>query len=111
MRNRALLQVVPRAMITSLARRDPALPRCWLSRSGILFDRGLPDRGVCEDFASLTSALVCGEILPADVTECHGGPEGGAGAGIAAAEDGGRVVADGEQARDRLSLDIENARA
>jgi hypothetical protein len=74
-------------------------------------DCGLPDCGVCEDFASLSRALVCREILPADVSEGHGRPECGAGARIAAAEDGGGVVADGEQARDRLSLDIENARA
>ncbi len=38
------------------------------------------------------------------------GPRGGAGAGIAAAEDGGGVVADGEQARDRLPLDVQDAR-
>jgi hypothetical protein len=38
-------------------------------------DCGLPDRGVCEDFASLIRALVCREILPADITECHGGSD------------------------------------
>ena len=37
-------------------------------------------------------------------------PEGGAGAGIAAAEDGSGVVADGEQARDRLPPDVQDAR-
>jgi hypothetical protein len=38
-------------------------------------DCGLPDCGVCEDFASLIRALVCREILPADITECHGGSD------------------------------------
>lgn len=46
--------------------------------------------------------------LSADIPERHSRPERGA--GITAAEDGSCVIADGEQARDRVSPDIQHPR-
>ena len=59
-----------------------------------------------DGFSLIRRALFC-QVLPADISECHGRPECGASAGIAAAEEGSGVVADGEQAGDRLSVDIQ----
>ena len=76
-------------------------------QSSVLQFKGLPVLGEAsleygvDGFSLIRRALFC-QLLPADVSECHGGPERGASAGIAAAEDGSGVVADGEQAGDWL---------
>ena len=72
-------------------------------QSFVLQLNGLPVLGEAsleygvDGFSLIRRALFC-QLLPADISECHGGPERGASAGIAAAEDGSGVVADGEQA-------------
>jgi hypothetical protein len=76
-------------------------------QSSVLQFKGLPVLGEAsleygvDGFSLIRRALFC-QLLPADISECHGGPERGASAGIAAAEDGSGVVADGEQAGDWL---------
>ena len=86
---------------------EPAWSGTPTHQSSVLQFKGLPVLGEAsleygvDGFSLIRRALFC-QLLPADVSECHGGPERGASAGIAAAEDGSGVVADGEQAGDRL---------
>ncbi len=81
-------------------------------QSSVLQFNGLPVLGEAsleygvDGFSLIRRALFC-QLLPADISECHGGPERGASAGIAAARRWKRRRCRWQTSRGLASVDIQ----